>query len=175
MTETAARAASKGRTLRMTFSLGLRLVTKALGRQLNSAASDPPELLVAGLLAHADPALRERVGLLLEQSDGPGVERPKPGDLGDDLVGEEMRFERAPAGLLDLLGKVGERVGAELAGLGLHRVGGEDDRGDVAGGGRPPRSGGRPLAGLPGGGGGAGGNGGPISGPAPGISSLRAC
>ena len=74
-----------------------------------------------------------------------GVERPQPRDLGDDVVGEEVQFERAAAGELDLLGQIGERLGAELARLGFHRMGGQHDRGGVAGGASPPRSG-RPLS-----------------------------
>ena len=42
-----------------------------------------------------------------------------------------MRLDRAPAGFLDFLGKRRDRLGAELAGLGLQRVGGQDEAGGV--------------------------------------------
>ena len=43
-----------------------------------------------------------------------------------------MALDAAAAGLLDLLGERGDRLGAELARLGLQRVRGQDERGGVA-------------------------------------------
>ena len=48
------------------------------------------------------------------------------------LSGKKPRLDRAAAGLLDLLGERGDRLGAELARLGLQRMGGQDEGGGVA-------------------------------------------
>src|SRR5204863_5394137 len=99
-------------------------------KKLNRSSLEPPEFLVARLLAEGA-ALAQRVGLLLQQRHRLLVERAQAGDLGDDVVGEEARFERPAAGLLDLFRQQSEWLGAELARLGLHRMGGKDERGGV--------------------------------------------
>src|SRR5205085_12580252 len=58
-------------------------------------------------------------------------ERAELRDLRQDIVGEEAALDRAPAGIFDFFGQRRHRLRAELAGLGLQRMGRQDQAGGV--------------------------------------------
>ena len=109
---------------------------------------EPAELLIAGPPRAVRAALDERIGLGVELADRAEIKRPQLRDLGQDIVREEAPFDPAPPGLLDLLGERGDRLGAELAGLGLQRVRRQDERRRRRRGASPARSS-RPLSRRP--------------------------